>query len=186
MAWGFWARRVLAAFEGTPMLPWYVSAMGSKGGQGAVLGSASRRSSSGQCCTIEDGADRGLPVQAHTFRTASSRSITCTSDATRPVRGLGAAYGRDVGERSTSLPTVCHEARAAACRTQLRWGPTRIYEGCRVPPTPLRQLARVGAVEQLVQRAGACFEAVDDLDAASNVREVPLGELGHGLRNRAA
>jgi non-ribosomal peptide synthetase-like protein len=131
MAWGFWARRVLAAFEGTPMLPWYVRAMGAKVGKGVVLGSGFAQVVDPDMLHIEDGATVDCLFQAHTFedRVLKIDHVFIRRDAT-VATGSVVLYGADVGEHAhvASHSVVMKRERLLPGRSYVGC-PTRIFEG---------------------------------------------------------
>jgi non-ribosomal peptide synthetase-like protein len=124
MAWGFWARRVLSAFEGTPMLPWYARAMGAKVGRGAVLGSGFAQIVDPDMLHIEEGATVDCLFQAHTFedRVLKIDHVFIRRDATLSS-GAVVLYGADVGEHA-------HVASHSVVMKRERLLPGRSYVGC--------------------------------------------------------
>jgi non-ribosomal peptide synthetase-like protein len=131
MAWGFWAHRVLAALEGTPMLPWYVRAMGAKVGSGTVLGSGFAQVVDPDMLHIEDGATVDCLFQAHTFedRVLKIDRVFIRRDATVST-GSVVLYGAEVGESAhvASHSVVMKRERLLPGRSYVGC-PTRVYEG---------------------------------------------------------
>lgn len=141
--WSKWGRHVLASFEGTLYLPWYLRAMGAHIGRRSVLAGGFAHVVDPDMLYIEDHATVHALFQAHSFedRVLKIDRITIRSGADV---GSGAVlfYGAEVGAGAVVAPhsvVMKHE----------RLLPGRAYAGC---PTVLSQghtpTARFQVVEQ--------------------------------------
>jgi non-ribosomal peptide synthetase-like protein len=128
MAWGFWARRALAALDGSLLLTWYLRAMGMHVGRGAVLGGGFAQVVDPDMIHIEDGATVTCLFQAHTFedRVLKIDRVFIRREATLSA-GTVVLYGADIGERAYVAPHSVVMKRE-------RLLPGRAYEGCPTRP----------------------------------------------------
>ncbi|GDY28993.1 non-ribosomal peptide synthetase [Gandjariella thermophila] len=105
VAWGVIASRVLAALEGTLLLPVYLRLMGMKIGRRVLLGDGFAQVVDPDMLHLEDGSTVSAMFQAHTFedRVLKIAPVRVGAHAT-----LGAAtvplYGADIGERAVVTP----------------------------------------------------------------------------------
>jgi non-ribosomal peptide synthetase-like protein len=101
VVWSYYARRILAAFEGTPLLHWYLRAMGVKVGRGVVLAGAFAQVVDPDMLEFADGATVNNHFQAHSFEDRVLKIDRVKIGRGATVNG-GAVlfYGTDVGTRA--------------------------------------------------------------------------------------
>ena len=116
--WSCWASRwdfhyvmwqfyggVLAAFEGTLLLPWYLRAMGMRIGKRCVLGDGFAQVVDPDMLTIEDGATVHAMFQAHSFEDRVLKIDHVRLGARCTVgRGVVVLYGADIGADAHVMP----------------------------------------------------------------------------------
>jgi non-ribosomal peptide synthetase-like protein len=101
VAWGFWARRALAALEGTLLLNSFLRLIGVRIGRHVILGDGFSQVVDPDMLTFEDGATVVCHFQAHSFedrilkidRLRVGRGATVGSNAV-------VFYGADIGNRA--------------------------------------------------------------------------------------
>jgi non-ribosomal peptide synthetase-like protein len=105
VAWRVYASRILSAFEGTPLIPWFLRAMGARVGRGVVLGGGFAQVVDPDMLCFEDGAVVSGQFQAHTFEDRVLK-IDRVRIRERATIGLGAVllYGADVGAGARVAP----------------------------------------------------------------------------------
>ncbi|MBL7223545.1 MAG: AMP-binding protein [Candidatus Brocadiae bacterium] len=98
VVWSSYARRILAALEGTPFIHWYLRAMGAKVGRGVVLGGAFAQVVDPDMLEFLDGATVNNHFQAHSFEDRVLK-IDRVKIGQRASVNSGAVlfYGADVG-----------------------------------------------------------------------------------------
>jgi non-ribosomal peptide synthetase-like protein len=105
VAWEFLARPVLAALEGTLLLPWSLRAMGARIGRRVVLGGGFSQVVDPDMLDLGDGSTVSALFQAHSFedRVLKIDRVRIRAGATV---GSGAVvfYGADVGEGARVAP----------------------------------------------------------------------------------
>jgi non-ribosomal peptide synthetase-like protein len=159
VAWDVWARGALSALEGTPLLTWYVRAMGSRVGRGAVLGSGFAHVVDPDMLDIEEGATVNCLFQAHTFE---DRVLKIDHVKIRRGATVGASavllYGADIGERTHVLAHSVVMKRERLLSGRCYAGcPTRVHApvAVRVPPAahPAAEEGRQGPVPAALVRS---------------------------------
>ncbi|MCX6367585.1 MAG: amino acid adenylation domain-containing protein [Armatimonadetes bacterium] len=105
VAWGVYARGTLTALEGTPMLTWYLRAMGLTLGRGVVLGSGFSQVVDPDMIEIGDGATVTAAFQAHTFedRVLKLAKVRIGANAT-VANNTVPLYGAVIGEGTYIAP----------------------------------------------------------------------------------
>jgi non-ribosomal peptide synthetase-like protein len=105
VAWGVYARGTLTALEGTPMLTWYLRAMGLTLGRGVVLGSGFSQVVDPDMIEIGDGATVTAAFQAHTFedRVLKLAKVRIGANATVGSNTVP-LYGAVIGEGTYVAP----------------------------------------------------------------------------------
>jgi non-ribosomal peptide synthetase-like protein len=124
VAWDRYARGPLGALEGTPLLHWYLRAMGMRIGRGVVLGRGFTHVVDPDMLTFEDGATVTCLFQAHTFedRVLKIDHVLIRRQATAGTAAV-LLYGADVGEGTYVVPHSVVMKRE-------RLLPGRRYGGC--------------------------------------------------------
>jgi non-ribosomal peptide synthetase-like protein len=131
VAWAVYASRVLAIFEGTLLLSWYLRAMGMRVGRRVVLGSGFTQVVDPDMLEFEDGATVSCQFQAHTFEDRVLK-IGYVRIRNRATVGGGAVllYGADIGARTHVAPHSVVMKRETLLAD-------RSYAGC--PTHPVRR-----------------------------------------------
>ncbi|MEM7163811.1 MAG: amino acid adenylation domain-containing protein [Planctomycetota bacterium] len=124
VAWGAWARPLLANLEGTLLLPWYLRAMGCRIGRRTLLGGGFAQVVDPDMIDIADGATFHGMFQAHSFedRVLKTDRVTIGAGATVSA-GAVLLYGAHIGQGAQLGPhsvVMKHEHLL----------PTRHHEGC--------------------------------------------------------
>ncbi len=124
VAWQMYGRRSLTALEGTPMLTWYLRAMGAEIGRGVVLGPGFSQVVDPDMLHFGDYSTVSCQFQAHTFedRVLKIDHVWIRSHATVAAAGV-MLYGAEIGAGSRVAPhsvIMKHE----------RLLPGRSYAGC--------------------------------------------------------
>lgn len=97
--WAGWAGPVIAPFEGTPFVSWWLRAMGCRIGHGVVFGSAFLQVVDPDMLVIEDGATVACHVQSHSFEDRVLKLAPVRIGAGSTVgRGAVLLYGADIGD----------------------------------------------------------------------------------------
>ena len=128
VAWGMYGRAGLSTLEGTPLLSWYLRAMGVHIGRGVILGGGFSHVVDPDMLHFEDGATVTCQFQAHTFEDRVLK-IDHVRIGPRATVGNNAVllYGADIGERTNVAPhsvVMKHESLLAGHR----------YTGCPTRP----------------------------------------------------
>jgi len=98
VAWGMLARPVLARFDGTPWLAFYLRAMGLRIGRGAVLGPGFAQVVDPDMIDIGDGATVDTMFQAHSFEDRVLKiDRVRIGDGATVGRASVLLYGIDIG-----------------------------------------------------------------------------------------
>ena len=128
VAWGMYARGLLAQLEGTQWLTWYLRAMGLHIGHGAVLGPGFAQVVDPDMIHIGDGATVQAMFQAHTFedRVLKIDHVHIEAGATLG-HGTVPLYGAVIGARS------CVLAHSVIMKRE-RLLPDMVYEGAPTRP----------------------------------------------------
>ncbi len=128
VAWEFLARPVLAALEGTLLLPWYLRAMGARIGRRVVLGSGFSQVVDPDMLDLGDGSTVSALFQAHSFedRVLKIDRVTVRAGATVGA-GSVVFYGADIGEGSRVGPN-------SVVMKNERLLPGAAYVGCPTRP----------------------------------------------------
>jgi acetyltransferase-like isoleucine patch superfamily enzyme len=123
IAWDFWARAPLAAFDGTLLLNAYLRAMGVRLGRRVVLGPGFEQVADPDMLEFGDDSTVTMLSQAHTFedRVLKLDKIKVRANATVGRAAL-LLYGADVGENT-------HVAPQSAVMKGERLLPDRVYVG---------------------------------------------------------
>jgi non-ribosomal peptide synthetase-like protein len=96
--WAGWAGPVIAPFEGTPLVSWWLRAMGCRIGRGVVFGSAFLQVVDPDMLVIEDGATVACHLQSHSFEDRVLKLAPVRIGAGSTVgRGAVLLYGADIG-----------------------------------------------------------------------------------------
>lgn len=128
VAWGAYARGLLAPFEGTLWLPWYLRCMGSRIGRRAVLGGGFTQVVDPDMLEIGDDATVSCLFQAHSFEDRVLKVDHVRIGARSTVRhGALLLYGADVAE---DADVAAH----SVVMKRERLLPGRRYSGCPVRP----------------------------------------------------
>ncbi|MBL8856948.1 MAG: amino acid adenylation domain-containing protein [Planctomycetes bacterium] len=105
MAWGQWARPVLARFEGTQILAWYLRAMGARIGRRVLLEAGFAHVVDPDMLRFEDDATVSCLFQAHSFE---DRVLKIDHVDIRRGAWVGQGtvvfYGADIGAESRVAP----------------------------------------------------------------------------------
>ena len=136
VAWAVYAARVLAFFEGTLLLTWYLRAMGMRVGRRVFLGSGFTQVVDPDMLEFEDGATVTCQFQAHTFedRVLKIAPVRIRKEAT--VGGSAVLlYGSEIGAGAHVAP---HSV--VMKRENLLAGQS--YAGCPIHPVGVRRLRR--------------------------------------------
>jgi acetyltransferase-like isoleucine patch superfamily enzyme len=118
--WGLYARRPLAAIEGTFFLTWYLRASGVSIGKRVVLGAGFSQVVDPDMLVFEDDATVDGQFQAHTFE---DRMLKIDQVIIRRHATVGSTavllYGADIGEGTHVTPhsVVMKKERLLAGRT---------------------------------------------------------------------
>jgi len=128
VAWGFYARSILAPFEGTLALPWYLRAMGASIGRRTVLGGGFTQVVDPDMLRIEDEATVSCMFQAHSFEDRVLKIDRVRIGKQSTVRHAAVLlYGADIGDRTDVAP------HSVVMKQEVLL-PDRRYEGCPVRP----------------------------------------------------
>jgi non-ribosomal peptide synthetase-like protein len=132
MVWARVGQPVLARFEGTLVLAWYLRAMGMRIGKRVVLGPGFSQVVDPDMIRIDDDATVHALFQAHTFEDRMLK-IDRVRIRKRATVGCGAVlfYGVDVGEDASV-------AAQSVIMKHERLAPGRRYEGCPSNSAPMR------------------------------------------------
>ncbi|MFT7616830.1 MAG: non-ribosomal peptide synthetase-like protein [Planctomycetota bacterium] len=123
VAWGAWARGILALLEGTPFLHWYLRAMGVRIGRSVTLSGGFAQVVDPDMIHIEDGATVNGLFQAHSFedRVLKMDHVHIRQNATTHD-GSVLLYGADIGSGS-------HVMHHSVVMKKERLLPDSAYEG---------------------------------------------------------
>ena len=126
--WAAYAVPVVALFEGTPFVAWWLRAMGCRIGRGVVFGSSFLQVVDPDMLEIGDGATVSCHVQSHSFEDRVLKLARVRVGAGANV-GVGAVllYGADIGNRAA----VAGNSVVMKHETLL---PGRGYVGCPTRP----------------------------------------------------
>jgi non-ribosomal peptide synthetase-like protein len=126
VAWNRYAAGILLWLEGTPLLIWYLRAMGMHIGRGVVLGPGFSQVVDPDMLCFEDGSTVSCQFQAHTFedRVLKIDRITIREGATVGSEAV-LLYGAEIGARTT----VASNSVVMKRETLL---PDHYYAGCPV------------------------------------------------------
>ncbi len=126
--WAAWAAPVLAPFEGTPFVSWWLRAMGCRIGRGVVFGSSFLHVVDPDMLHIGDGATVSCHMQSHSFEDRVLKLAPVRIGADADV-GHGAVllYGADIGEGA-------HVAENSVVMKHETLPPGRRYAGCPTRP----------------------------------------------------
>jgi non-ribosomal peptide synthetase-like protein len=128
VAWARLAQPVLAGFEGTLWLPWYLRLMGMRIGRRVVLGSGFAQVVDPDMIQIDDEATVHALFQAHTFEDRVLKiDVVRIGRRANVANGVVLFYGANIGEDASVAPgsvVMKHEQLPAG----------RAYEGCPVRP----------------------------------------------------
>ena len=124
VAWGFYARGLLSALEGTLWLSMFLRAAGMTIGKRVVLGAGFSQVVDPDMLTFEDDATVEAQFQAHTFedRVLKIDRVTIRRGAT-VASGAVLLYGADIGAGAIVAPH-------SVVMKKERLKPGRRYEGC--------------------------------------------------------
>lgn len=105
VAWGAWARPILANLEGTLWLPWYLRAMGCRIGRRTLLGGGFAQVVDPDMIEIADDVTFQGLFQAHSFedRVLKTDRVTIHPQAT-VAAGAVLLYGAEIGANATVAP----------------------------------------------------------------------------------
>ena len=161
VAWAVYGYVGLSALEGTPLLHWYLRAMGVRIGKGVVLGGGFAHVVDPDMLRFEDGATVTCQFQAHTFE---DRVLKIDYVRIGPGAGVGhnavLLYGADIGEQTEVAPhsvVMKHE----------RLLPGHRYAGCPTNPEDENFHHAVESLEAVGQEASPLLPVLESLDAAS-------------------
>jgi non-ribosomal peptide synthetase-like protein len=130
--WAAYAVPVLAVFEGTPLVAWWLRAMGCRIGRGVVFGSSFLQVVDPDLLEIGDGATVSCHLQSHSFEDRVLKLAPVRINAGAEVsRGAVLLYGADIGERTEVAPN------SVVMKSELLL-PGRRYAGCPTRPAPAR------------------------------------------------
>ncbi len=126
--WAAYAAPVLAPFEGTPFVSWWLRAMGCRIGRGVVFGSSFLHVVDPDMLHIGDGATVSCHMQSHSFEDRVLKLAPVRIGAHADV-GHGAVllYGADIGEGA-------HVAENSVVMKHETLLPGRRYAGCPTRP----------------------------------------------------
>ena len=128
--WATYAVPVLAAFEGTPFVSWWLRAMGCRIGRGVVFGSSFLQVVDPDMLDIGDGATVSCHLQSHSFEDRVLKLAPVRIGPGADVgRGAVLLYGAEIGERAEVAPNSVVMKREMLL-------PGRRYAGCPTRPMP--------------------------------------------------
>jgi len=161
VAWAVYGYAGLSALEGTPLLHWYLRAMGVRIDKGVVLGGGFAHVVDPDMLRFEDGATVTCQFQAHTFE---DRVLKIDYVRIGPGASVGhnavLLYGADIGEQTEVAPhsvVMKHE----------RLLPGHRYAGCPTNPEDENFHHAVESLEAVGQEASPLLPVLESLDAAS-------------------
>ena len=128
--WAAYAVPILAAFEGTPFVSWWLRAMGCRIGRGVVFGSSFLQVVDPDMLEIGDGATVSCHLQSHSFEDRVLKLAPVRIGAGADVgRGAVLLYGADIGERAEVASNSVVMKREMLL-------PGLRYTGCPTRPAP--------------------------------------------------
>ena len=132
--WAAYAVPVLAAFEGTPFVSWWLRAMGCRIERGVVFGSSFLQVVDPDMLDVGDGATVSCHLQSHSFEDRVLKIAPVRIGAGADVgRGAVLLYGADVGERAEVAPNSVVMKREMLL-------PGMRYAGCPTRPVPAAEV----------------------------------------------